>query len=56
MEQDYVSYVVILDPQRNVIMHSDLAQVGETFDDALTMAAVHSNEPGCTHRGPPPLA
>lgn len=54
MEQDYVSYVVILDPQRNVMMHSDLAEVGEVLNDTLTMVAVRSNEPGCTHRGSRP--
>ena len=49
MAQDYVSYAVILDPRRKVIMHSDLVEVGRTFNDALTMAAVDSDEPGCTH-------
>ena len=51
MEQDYVRYVMLLDPRSRVVMHSDLAEVGKTFKDTLTMAAVHSNVPGCTRVG-----
>lgn len=47
MEQDYVRYVMLLDPQSNVIMHSDLAKIGETFSDTLTITAVKSDVPGC---------
>ena len=47
MEQDYVRYVMLLDPQSNVIMHSDLAKIGKTFSDTLTIAAVKSDVPGC---------
>jgi PAS domain S-box-containing protein len=49
MEQDYVRYVMLLDPQSKVVMHSDLAEVGKIFKDTLTMAAVHSDVPGCTN-------
>ena len=49
MEQDYVRYVMLLDPQGKVIMHSDLAEIGKTFNDTMTMAALNSDVPGCTH-------
>jgi PAS domain S-box-containing protein len=47
MEQDYVRYAIVLDPQGKVVMHSDLAEVGKTYNDSLSMAAVSSDEPGC---------
>ena len=49
MEQDYVRYVVVLDPSGKVVMHSDLTEVGKTYKDSLNIAAVNSKEPGCTH-------
>lgn len=35
MEQDYVRYVMILDPQGKVVMHSNLAEVGKTLASNL---------------------
>ncbi|UCG79619.1 MAG: HAMP domain-containing protein, partial [Desulfobacterales bacterium] len=49
MEQDYVRYAILLDPQGKVVMHSDLAEVGKAYNDSLSMAALNSDEPGCTH-------
>ena len=49
MEQDYVRYVIILDPHGKVVMHSDLAEVGKTYMDSLSIAAVNSKAPGCSH-------
>lgn len=49
MEQDYVRYVIILDPHGKVVMHSDLAEVGKTYMDSLSIAAVNSMLPGCSH-------
>jgi PAS domain S-box-containing protein len=48
MEQEYVLYVVVLDPHGNVVMHNDLSEVGKTFSDRLSMAGVQSKEPGYT--------
>ena len=49
MMQDYVRYVFVLDPDGKVVMHSDIAEVGKTYKDILNIAAVNSQEPGCTH-------
>ncbi|MBU0768738.1 MAG: hypothetical protein KJ687_06585, partial [Proteobacteria bacterium] len=48
MAQDYVRYVVVLDPHIKVVMHSDLAEVGKTYKDNMSIAAVNSEAPGCT--------
>jgi PAS domain S-box-containing protein len=48
MEQDYVRYVIILDFYGKVIMHSDLSEVGKTYKDTLTIAAMNSSVPGFT--------
>jgi PAS domain S-box-containing protein len=48
MEQDYVRYVVILDPKGRVVMHNDLSEVGKTYGDPLSLAAVRSSHPGHT--------
>ena len=53
MEQDYVRYVIILDPHGKVVMHSDLAEVGKTYMDSLSIAAVNSKAPGCSHTSLP---
>jgi PAS domain S-box-containing protein len=45
MEQDYVLYVIVLDPEGKVLMHSDLSQVGKTYKDTLTVAAMNSTVP-----------
>jgi PAS domain S-box-containing protein len=49
MEHDYVLYAILLGPQGQVLMHSDLAEVGKTYNDSLSKTAVNSAEPGCTH-------
>ena len=49
IEQDYVRYVVVLDPHIKVVMHSDLAEVGKTYKDNVSIVAVNSKAPGCTH-------
>jgi PAS domain S-box-containing protein len=46
MEQDYVSYAMIIDPHGKVVMHNDLDEVGKTYIDSFTMSAVRSREPG----------
>jgi PAS domain S-box-containing protein len=48
MEQDYVRYVIVLDPYGKVLMHSDLSEVGKTYNDALSLAAMNSKVPGFT--------
>jgi signal transduction histidine kinase len=49
MEQDYVRYVIVIDPHGNVVMHSDLAEVGKTYKDNVSIAAANAKDPGCTH-------
>ncbi|MEW6289643.1 MAG: PAS domain S-box protein [Thermodesulfobacteriota bacterium] len=47
MEQDYVRYVILLDPQGKVVMHSDLGEVGKTYrDDPMTAVAMKSGRHG----------
>ena len=48
MTQDYVRYVLILDPHGRVIMHSDLSEVGKVYRDKLTLIAINSQESGCS--------
>jgi sensor histidine kinase regulating citrate/malate metabolism len=48
MEQEYVRYVIILDPNGKVIMHNNLSEVGKTYGDNLTIIAGRSNKPGHT--------
>jgi PAS domain S-box-containing protein len=48
MGQDYVRYVIVLDPNGKVVMHSDLSEVGKTYMDSLSMVAVKSRQPGYT--------
>lgn len=48
MDQDYVLYVSILDPQGKVVMDSNLDEVGKTYDDSLHIAVMKSQEPVCT--------
>ena len=48
LEQEYVRYVVLLDTAGTVVMHSDLSEVGETYSDSLTAAALESSKPGYT--------
>ncbi|MBI4793397.1 MAG: hypothetical protein HY789_11900, partial [Deltaproteobacteria bacterium] len=46
MEQDYVRYVILLDPQGKVVMHSDLREVGKTYRDTMTAVALKSEKHG----------
>ncbi len=48
MEQDYVRYVIVLDPYGKVLMHSDLDEFGKTYKDSLSIAAMKSRVPGFT--------
>ena len=34
-DQDYVRYVMILDPESKVVIHSDLGEVGKNYHDNL---------------------
>ena len=49
MKEDYVLYALLLNPQSQVIMHSDLSEVGKTLNDPLSKAGVSAEDPGCTH-------
>jgi len=49
MKQDYVRYVMVLDPHGKVVMHSDLGEVGKIYRDRLSIVAMNSKEPGCSH-------
>jgi PAS domain S-box-containing protein len=44
MEQEYVRYVIVLDAAGTVVMHSDLSEVGKTYSDTLTIAALESSK------------
>jgi PAS domain S-box-containing protein len=48
MEQDYVRYVIVLDPYGKVLMHSDLSEFGKTYKDSLSLSAMKSRVPGFT--------
>jgi PAS domain S-box-containing protein len=50
MEHEYALYVLVLDDVGNVVMHSDLSEVGKTYSDSLTMVALESGTPGYTGR------
>ena len=49
MKQDYVRYVMVLDPHGKVVMHSDLGEFGKIYRDRLSIVAMNSKEPGCSH-------
>ncbi|MFH1215074.1 MAG: PAS domain S-box protein [Pseudomonadota bacterium] len=46
MEQEYVRYVFLLDPQGKVVMHSNLDEVGKIYEDSSNVAAMQSEDPG----------
>jgi PAS domain S-box-containing protein len=48
LDQEYVRYVMILDPNGRVVMHSDLSQVGKVYTDDLSVTALKSPVPGYT--------
>ena len=50
MDQDYVLYILVLDPHGRVVMHSDLSEVGKTYKDRASVIALNSKEQGCTHK------
>jgi PAS domain S-box-containing protein len=50
MGQDYVRYVIVLDPNGKVVMHSDLSEVGQIYKDSLSVAALESNKSGYTDK------
>jgi signal transduction histidine kinase len=47
MKQDYVHYVIILDPCGKVVMHSDLEEVGKFYTDSLSTGAINATKSGC---------
>lgn len=49
MKQDYVRYVIVLDTRGKVVMHSNLAEVGKSYNDNMSLIAVNSKEPGHIH-------
>ena len=49
MNQDYVLYVYILNPEGRVVMHSNLSEVGKFYTDKANAAAVASKESGFFH-------
>jgi PAS domain S-box-containing protein len=48
LEQDYVLYVAILDPQGTVVMHSDLSEVGKTYQNYMNSNVEDPKGPGCS--------
>ena len=48
MDQEYVRYAMILDPNGKVVMHSDLSQVDNVYTDSLSIAAMKSRVAGYT--------
>ena len=46
MEQDYVRYVILLDPLGKVVMHSNLKEVGKIYRDGMTAVAMKSEKHG----------
>jgi len=46
MEQDYVRYVILLDSEGKVVMHSNLDEVGKTYRDPITAVAMKSEKHG----------
>jgi signal transduction histidine kinase len=46
INQDYVRYVIILDPYGKVIMHNNLGEVGKFYHDGLSKLAIHSQQSG----------
>jgi len=48
MEQEYVRYVIVMNEAGTVVMHSGLSEIGKTYSDDLTIAAMESSKPGYT--------
>jgi signal transduction histidine kinase len=46
INQDYVRYVIILDPKGRVIMHNDLGEVGKFYHDSISKLAINSQDSG----------
>jgi len=49
MAQDYVLYVIVMDPHGKVVMHSNLSEIGKTYKNRINIVAMNSKEPGFTH-------
>jgi len=49
MKQDYVRYVSIVDPADKVVMHSDLSQIGKTYQHMLHPETSKPYEPSFSH-------
>ena len=48
MQQDYVLYVYVLDPDGRVVMHNDLSEVGKIYKDPLSITAMKAQSGGYT--------
>ena len=48
MQQDYVLYVYILDPDGRVVMHSDLSEVNKIYKDPLSISTMKAQSGGYT--------
>ena len=46
INQEYVRYVIVLDPKGKVIMHNDLGEVGKLYNNRVTRLAINSSKPG----------
>ncbi len=49
MKQDYVRYVSIVDPVDKVVMHSDLSQIGKTYQNIVHPGSSNPYEPRYSH-------
>jgi sensor histidine kinase regulating citrate/malate metabolism len=49
MKQDYVRYVSIVDPADKVVMHSDLGQIGKTYQNVVHPGTSAPYVPGYSH-------
>ncbi len=50
MEQDYVLFIMVLDPQGKVVMHSNLSEINKIYDDGPSILAVRSKGAGYTYK------
>ena len=46
INQEYVRYVIVLDPKGKVIMHNDLGEVGKYYNNSLSKLAINSTKSG----------
>jgi PAS domain S-box-containing protein len=45
MEQDYVTHVIILDPDGKVLAHNKLSEIGKIYTDSITKSDIHARSP-----------